>query len=406
MYKPASRQQIAEMYNRAKERISSFHLRHIANIPGNVFLISTAYPGVWMEHAFDGLCYARSFAGEKDSYEVAKNQLLLFIRNRLPNGHLPYNVLDLELLKQKPQYRRQIGYGQLQECVSFGSLCWDVFGETRDREFLKEAYEALTGWDGWLCTHRMTTGRGLIEMFCVYDTGHDNSGRFAGIPNSTPDTEGTLPADNPALPILAPDMNAVFFGDRMALSKMAGVLGDAKASEEWLNKAEEVRRKMFELLRDEDEEYFFDVDAHGCRRPDKSISITNVFTEGVLTQAQFDRVYERHMLNPEEFGTPYRFPSVAYNAGFKDDHAEKNCWGYFSQALTALRCQRWMDNYGRSADYDALLKDWVDVYAQQTDKPFSQELDPITGEPTDCSKWYSSAMLLYIYAVDRLKLLD
>ena len=32
-----------------------------------------------------------------------------------------------------------------------------------------------------------------------------------------------------------------------------------------------------------------------------------------------------------------------------------------------------------------------------------QELDPITGKPTKSSQWYSSCMLMYLYAAQRLK---
>ena len=31
-----------------------------------------------------------------------------------------------------------------------------------------------------------------------------------------------------------------------------------------------------------------------------------------------------------------------------------------------------------------------------------EEIDPITGDPTPCSPWYSSGMLSYIYAAERL----
>ncbi len=54
----ATRAQIKEKTALALDRITSVHLRPIGNSPGNVFLISTAYPGVWMEHAFDALCWA------------------------------------------------------------------------------------------------------------------------------------------------------------------------------------------------------------------------------------------------------------------------------------------------------------------------------------------------------------
>ena len=402
----ATAEQIKEKYDLAVNRIESFHLRNIGGLGGPSFLISTAYPGVWMEHAFDGVCYARLFADRNpDAAQVAMNQMRLFVSNIREDGRLPYVVMDHDLIAQKPQWGKdEVRFTQIQECVSLARLCYEAYELSGDKNFLAECYDACARFDGWLVKHRMTRGTGLIEMFCVFDTGHDNSMRFDGIPNGCRDKFGTVPADHKRLPILAPDMNAVFYGDRLALSNMAKELGKTDEAAEWAQKAEETREKIMELLYDPETEFFYDLDADGTKSPVKSISITNVFSEKVVDQATFDRIYDRHFKNPEEFATPYPFPSVSYDQASAFPHADKNCWGYFSQALTALRAQRWMDHYGRSADYDEVLRKWVNVYASQTDVLFSQEMDPVTGEVTDCSRWYSSAMLTYIYAVKRLKL--
>ena len=400
----ATSAQIKEKTSLALDRITSVHLRPIGNSPGNVFLISTAYPGVWMEHAFDALCWAQ-LQGTEEAKKVALAQMLLFIINRQEDGHLPYKVIDLTIAGPQWQKDTPNGYGQIQECVSFGRLCFETYLLTGDTEFLKEAYAALKGWDEWLVNNRMTLKRGLIETFCVYDTGHDNSARFADIPNGCPDRQGkTWAADRPALPIVSPDMNAVFFGDRMSLADMAEALGLESEREAWLKKADEVRDAMFEQLYDKADDFFYDIDRAGRMRKIKTIAISNVFTERVLTQSEFDRIYERHMLSPDGFGTPYPFPAVAISDSRGREHAPKNCWGYYSQALTALRAQRWMDAYGRGEDYDRLLEKWMHVMAAQEGPAlFTQELDPVTGVPTDCSRWYSSAMLTYLYAVKRLR---
>ncbi len=402
----ASSAQIREKQALALERITKVHLRPIGNSPGDVFLISTAYPGVWMEHAFDALCWAQ-LQGTPEAQKVAENQMLLFIINRQDDGHLPYKVIDLSIAGPQWQKDTPNGYGQIQECVSFGRLCFETYLMTGNKPFLKEAYAALRGWDGWLVNNRMTLKRGLIETFCVYDTGHDNSARFRDIPNGCPDRQGRTHAEVDSLPIMSPDMNAVFFGDRMALADMAGALGLETEKQAWLSKAAEVRDAMFEQLYDKNDDFFYDIDRRGETRRIKTIAISNVFTERVLTQAEFDRVYERHMLSPDGFGAPYPFPAVALNDSRGREHAPKNCWGYYSQALTALRAQRWMDAYGRGEDYDRLLDKWMHVMAAQEGPAlFTQELDPYTGVPTDCSRWYSSAMLTYLYAVKRLKAVE
>ena len=202
--------------------------------------------------------------------------------------------------------------------------------------------------------------------------------------------------------MLAPDMNAVFYGDRMALADMAERLGLPEEARRWRERAALVRQRMLELLYDPEEEFLFDRDRQGNLRRFRSISITNVFSEHVLTQMEFDRIYERHMKNPREFWSPYPFPSLALDdPGCRQDR-DGNSWGFYSQGLTALRCMRWMDFYGRGSDYDQLLRQWIGAIAAEDDIQFAQELHPVTGKPSNSSEWYSSAMLLYMYALERL----
>lgn len=394
---------IKECYDQALERIRNFHIKSFPGQEGPLFLISTTYPGVWMEHVYDGIKYAE-LEPEKGKI-VARNQTLLFIRNQKEDGHLPFNVLDASLI-QADSFRAKfgtVGYSQIQECVSVGRLCFETYKMLGDRAYLEECYKAMSAWDKWQCENRMTLGKGLIELFCLYDTGHDNSARLEDIPVKCPDFDGKVPVDADAVPMLSPDMNAVFYGDRCALAEMADELGLTEEAAAWRAKAEEVKQKMLELLYDEEDAFFYDVDRHGNKRKFLSITISNVFQEHVLDQEMADLIYQRHMKNPAEFWTEYPFPSMAISdPGSKKDR-DGNSWGYYSQALTALRCARWMDHYGYSEDYDHMLKKWVDGITR-ADMNFAQELDPITGEMSKSSEWYSSALLLYVYACRRLNL--
>lgn len=387
---------IKKKYDAALSRIEDVHIKSFPGQAGPVFLISTAYPGVWMEHVYDAIMYAHlNPAGS----EVARNQTLLFLRNQKPGGRMPFNVIDSSVSGRR--YASNVGYSQIQECVSLGALCLETYRLLSDREYLKEAYKGLKAWDAWLVQNRMSLDKGLIELFCLYDTGHDNSARLADIPNKCPDVDGILPVDADAVPMLAPDMNAVFYGDRMALAEMAEELGHVHEARAWREKAEDVKKKMYELLYDPDDLFFYDVDRHGRKRKFLSIAISNVFQEHVLEKEAADAVYARHMKNPDEFWTPYPFPSMAISdPGSKKDR-DGNSWGYYSQALTALRCARWMDFYGYGADYDELLSRWVEAITR-SEMNFSQELDPVTGEMSKSSEWYSSALLLYVYACRRL----
>jgi len=217
------------------DRIYRHHLRLWGGSEGKVFFISDLYHGVWLEHTYDAVAWANYMPSD---HEISKNQVKLFLSKQKPDGQLPCYI-----------WADKIGYSQTQECVSFTRLALEACGQNADDpDFLVQCYEACKKWDEWLCAARMPHKKGLIEMFCGFDTGHDNSGRLRDMkyPNLYSKDGAAMPDDDPVLPVLAPDMNAVFYGDRMALADMADKLGKADEAAIWRKKAEEVRQAIFE----------------------------------------------------------------------------------------------------------------------------------------------------------------
>ena len=217
-----------------------------------------------------------------------------------------------------------------------------------------------------------------------------------------------LPPDDPVAPMIAVDLNCNYYATLMALSNMADALGRADEALEWKEKAGAVKARLFETCFDGEDCFFYDVDRHGNKRKFLSSTIFHLFMEGVLdpvTDAELIReLYERHIANPSEFATPYPFPSMAICDPSCEGHRNFNCWGYYSQGLIALRCTMWMDEYGFSKEFDHLCSQWVKAWTKHYDTlKMGQELDPITGEPTRSSEWYSSCMLFYLYAANRIE---
>ena len=390
------------------ERMEKKHIGCFKGMDKPLFLISTTYPGVWLEHVYDSVFYAKLVP---ERIDLAINTINLFLDHQTEEGQLPCYVWNGDVMKVPEE--QLVGYGQIQECVSFAQLALEVCGMTGDRAFLEKVYAGASKWVGWMKNNRMTTGRGLVEMFVGFDTGHDNSGRLAGLSchgNYVKDGVGmnasVLPEDEVA-PILAVDMNANFFANLKALAKMAEMLDKQEEADKWEKEACRIKEKLFEICYEEADAFFYDVDKHGKKRKYLSSTILHLFMEKVLDQeadsALIKEIYERHIKNPEEFWTEYPFPSMAISDPSAKDHIEANCWGYFSQGLIALRCTRWMDDYGMSEDFDYLCEKWLKAWTACFEYfKLGQELDPITGEPSPSSEWYSSVMLFYWYAAQRL----
>ncbi|MBQ8578374.1 MAG: hypothetical protein IJ449_10500 [Clostridia bacterium] len=397
-YPSPTKEVLHEQKERILARIYDHHLRRWGGSEGNVFFISDTYPGVWTEHLYDGVSWADYMP---DEHDVSKNHIRLFLSKQTAAGQIPCYI-----------WANEVGYGQTQECVSVGSVCLEAIAQNPDDgAFLTECYDAVSRWVGWLYDKRMTMKTGLIEMFCGYDTGHDNSARLAWdgfkhhgnhTVNGVRQDADVPPTDSDVLPMLAPDMNACFYGNHMALAKMAELLGKPGEAADWREKGGAVRRRMFELLWDENDQFFYDVDKHGEMRKIRSISITNVISEGVMEPTLANKVFDRYLHNENEFWTPYPFPAVSSADPHWVQNLPGNSWGFYSQGLTALRSMRWMPALGRTAEMEELMRRWVSAWSHSETTQFGQELHPLTGKPSQCSQWYSSCMLYFLHSIRRL----
>lgn len=398
-------------------RLNNAHIGCFNGRKEPLILISTTYPGVWLEHVYDAVFYAQM---DRTKLYLAENTVKLFIQYQKENGQLPCYVWD-SAKRTNVSKEKLIGYGQIQECVSFATLAYEVYIMNQNREFLLEIYDACKKWEKWLRKARMTRATGLVEMFCGFDTGHDNSGRLEGmgckmnycvngdfIVGDIMNAE-VLPPEDGVTPIVAVDMNCNFYADLKALEAMADELNYKEEATEWKNKAEEVKRKLFALCYNEEDAFFYDVDKNGNQRKYLSSTIFHLFMEGVLEPSEdreiIEKIFNRYIASEKHFATPYPYPAMSVSDPSWKKHTEHNCWGYFSQGLIALRCTRWMDKYGYTKEMDHLchqfIKAWTDCFDYLK---LGQELDPITGQPSVSSEWYSSTMLMYLYSAKRLGL--
>lgn len=406
------KEKIREIYAQVADRIKNVHIGCFEGMDKPMFLISDTYPGVWLEHVYDAVFYAKL---EPSAIDVAKNTINYFMDYQTPEGQLPFVLINPA--KSGRERSSIAGYSQIQECVSFPELCLEVCEMSGDRALLERSYKSAAAWVSWLRKYRMTTERGLIELFVGYDTGHDNSGRLAGL--SCPGlyqkdgvrmNAGCLPENDAVAPIFAVDMNCNFYASNRALEKMANLLGKSEEAAKWASDAAEIKKKLFEHCYDEANAFFYDVDKNGNKRKYLSSTIFHLFLEKVLDKNAdaelIEKIYTRHIKNPDEFWTPYPFPSMAVCDPSCKDHKPNNCWGYYTQGLIALRCTRWMDFYGMEKDFDVLCEKWLEAWTNCFDElKMGQELDPFSGKPTECSQWYSSCMLFYTYAARRLNLI-
>ncbi len=360
------------------------NIKTIHQFAAPVLIEGATYDGVWLECApLEGLAYAPF-----DPAVAVANHRAFFHFQR-EDGYLPCSIRQ-----------NRIGTGQIQMVVPIAATALETYQLTGDRAFLEEAYGACSRWEQWLRKYRNTRGAGLCEAFCEYDTGHDNSPRFQGIPKKCPDDDARKMPDVRGLPYLAPDLSATCFGARTALARMAAALGRRKDAHSWNVAAREIRAAILDRLWDPESACFYDLDANDRFVRVRGDALTRVLGEHVVNQAMFEEIWRRQIHNPRAFWPAYPLPSIAVDDPSFVRPIPRNSWGGASQALTALRAPRWMEYYGKYSALTHLMTRWVTALVRAPD--FLQQMDPLSGEFTPDKGRYSPAMLAMTDFVSRL----
>jgi hypothetical protein len=402
-----STERITEVYNQV---LAKFRQKNIKTFPiykKPVLLCSDTYPGAWLEACHDAL-----FWGEFDGYETTKSHLELFLEFQKEDGQLPCLILDesnshAEFYLELHPY--PVWYQHVQEVVSFFSLALETAKRSGDLAFLKRSYNAGVRWDRWISENRNTRGTGLVEMFCEWDMGFDRCPRVTdgGIPHTCPNGDPTKIPDLDFMPLLAPDMSAVAYGNRMALAEMAELLDKPKEASIHRDRAMELRELILKYCYDPEDDFFYDVNSNGKFRKYRTIHIAWLFQEHVLEQPMADRIYHRYLRNPDEFWTEYPFPSVSISDPcFPEPFDTKtlSAWNGWTMGPSQLRLLLWMDYYGKSSDLEIIMQTWVKACCREIEVPFSEGINPRSGEFTKSSPYLSCSMLFFLYSVKRLGL--
>lgn len=379
-FTPDELQKLAEIFDSIPEKLLG-NTRNTGERSTPVLLAGACYNGLWLEHNQDCL-----FACELLP-EIAWESIKIIMDYQQSDGLLPYS------LRFSPF---KTGVSQLQTVYPFARCALEVARKLQRPEAdFAAIYDAGLRYDRWLNEFRNHNQLGLVEMFCAFDTGHDDSKRVkdGGIPNACPGAwAGNMP-DIPEMPIIAADLSASRYGGLTALSELAGMLDKPREAALLKQQADNLKNAIMEKLYDQEDEFFYDRTADGFRKY-RTEHITRLFLNRVVDQELFDRIYARYFTSEDEFFPPYPFPSVSVSdKSFNAEHPA-NCWGGNTQMLTLLRALLWMDFYGKGAELEEIMRRTLKAFLKY-ENPFAQELHPFTGEPIGFGENYTPALLFF-----------
>ena len=352
-----------------------------------------AYPGIWLEHNLDNLHLADF------NPESAWASQQVFMDYQREDGLLPFM---LRLAPDSPDASPAC-YWHVQSVYPFAACALNLALKLgKGEETLARIYAAAARYDEWFVKFRDRSGNGLVEMYCEWDTGHDNDPRVVdgGIPHTCPGCEARNMPDLPMMPILSVDLSATLYGGRVALGELARRLGKTKEEALWLEKAQEVSARIKRLLYDPEDDFYYDRDRFGFRKY-RGEHITRLFLNHVLPQDEFERIFARYFKSAEEFWPACPIPSMSVSDKSFVKSCPRNCWGANSQALTMLRAFVWLEGYGKHSELLELMGIWLRAFLDH-DNNFSQELNPFTGAPVGDGSNYTPSAIAFLRAAQAL----
>ena len=364
-------------------RVLAGNVQVMPRYPGPVLIEGSSYAGIWMECGPHEALLYRKFRPD-----AARHSHLTFFALQKEDGQLPANN---KATSNSP------GWAQIQMVVPIAATAWELAKATGDHELLDKAYSACSRWDDWLMRYRNTRGTGLVEGFCTYDTGMDNSPRWRDIPNACPDGSARNVPKVASLPRLCPDLSATTYGARVALAAMAQALGKSAEADQWQEKAAHIRQAILDKLYVAEDAAFYDLDAQNHFVKINCDILSRVCSEHVPDQRLFDTLWQRQIHRPQGFWPQFPLPSSAMDEPTFERPIPRNSWGGAAQALTAMRAPRWMDHYGRSSDFAYMMDQWCE--ALQRDGTFRQQIDPVSGAitPEEAPKYSPSSLVMTTY---------
>lgn len=382
--------------------------------PGLTVLVEGGgYGNVWLEtQPMGGEMFARF------NPQVALNNQVIFMRTQREDGRLPGMVVSGGQLGKltasgkglPPGYQHRPDLGLLADYEMIQGYCFPEpalrmnawIGGNRDYLVLLD--RTLRRFDGYLWRTRDSNGDGLLETWCVWDTGEDACTRLheRGAPESWP--HESAPASPPLrpdarVPFQSMDFMAYSYSARSVLARIAGELGNGE-EQKWREAAAEVRRRVVEKLWNEERKACFDRDCNGVVLDELIHNNLRCMWHGLFTQEMADAFISHHLLNPDEFWTPVPLVSIARNKPLYSSRPRNN-WSGQPQGLTYQRTIHALERYGHVAEVTLLGRKLLPVLA--LNHRFSQQLDPITGKPSlSNSDAYGPMILAALGCIDRM----
>jgi Mannosylglycerate hydrolase MGH1-like glycoside hydrolase domain len=241
------------------------------------------YVGVWQWDAFfHALAYRHL---EK---HLAHDQIRIVLDHQREDGMIPDAIHDEGTVTR-------LDYPVDADVTKPPLIAWaayKLYEMDGDREFLDEIYEPIVRWNNWWFDRNDTDGNGLCEYQHPFSSGLDDS-----------------PLWDDGMPVEAPDLNTYLYLQQESLAKIASAIGKEDDAEMWLERAEDIARRLVQHSWDAETGFFW------ARHKGSRVNVRTPFNLFPLITGQMpteitDRLVA-HLTDERQFWTRYPVPTVA-----------------------------------------------------------------------------------------------
>jgi len=195
----------------------------------------------------------------------------------------------------------------------------EIYKRFPEKWFLDTTFEALLTWNRWWNENRMYKGmlawgshdaKNPFNDGCFHDicgasleSGMDDSPMYVDVPFNT---------EQDVMRLHDVGLNSLYVADCRALADIAQKLGKTQIEQELRKRADTLAKRVQENLWDEEDGFYYN------RRTDsrefykrKSPTLFYPLIAGIPTEAQAQKMIDRHFMNPEEFAGDWMIPTIS-----------------------------------------------------------------------------------------------
>ncbi len=237
--------------------------------------------------------------------DVAQGSLLNFIYHQNDDGSFSGHIY--------PNGKQTSGFYH----ANWGWSSWEVLKIHPDRQFLERAYIALSRYADYFDLNRDQEDSGLYDVLDQFETGQEFMSRYLAV---DPKADTYDWSNN--IRLKGVDATVYMYQLKKYLSQMATELGLSDEAKDWQAGAEKIKEAVRALMWDASLEMFFDVNPQTMKPTGVKAAVcfypylTDIVDESYLPGLK------KHLLNPEEFWTPWPVPSTSVDDPLFNPEAE------------------------------------------------------------------------------------